>query len=111
MGRWEAMQDTETGEFTCYSWSEEQNIGKKLLLPTLLHKKPAVQNQDSPPDCLRYLDLFQRVQEAHSQPWAGLSHTHHMQPFNEMYHVHVLLKTLAAWRELHDDEEKGTEKG
>ena len=34
-----------------------------------------------------------------------------MQPFNEMYHVHVLLKTLAAWRELHDDEEKGTEKG
>ena len=113
MGRWAAMHNTETGEFACVSWSEKKNIGKKLLLSTLLQKKLGAQHQDSPPGWVHYLDLFNVCNEFNKRirnVWWPYRIPHHMQRFNEMYHVHVLLNPLAVWRELHHDKEQGTDK-
>ena len=85
------------------TWSADKNIGKKLLLSTLLRKAEGTQANDAPPGWLHYLDCFNACDSYNVRIgaiWWPYRIGHWKKHFDEMFHVHVLLNTVAAWREL-----------
>ena len=57
MGKWAAMENTDTGELTVFSWSGDKDIGKKYFLTNLL-KKPGKKASNNPPGWDAYKAMF-----------------------------------------------------
>merc|ERR1711879_502102 len=98
------MYNKDTGEVACRTWSSDRNIGKKLLLSTLLQQKATgEQEADNPPGWLHYMDCFSSCDSYNARInaiWWPYRIGHWKKHFDEMFHVHVLLNTVAVWREL-----------
>jgi hypothetical protein len=111
MGSWAAMENTLTGEVATFTWSGEQDIGKKFLISTLLKKQPGKQQKHNPPGWDAYKYMFNGCDKYNTQiskfMWPYRL-THWTAHFDDIFQVHVALNTVAIWRELHPDCDCGT---
>jgi hypothetical protein len=113
MGKWAGMANSKTGEVATYTWAADKGIGKKLLLSTLLKRVNGEQPDDSPPGWLLYKDSFSTCDEYNikvGRIWWPYRIGHWTKHLDEMYHVHVLLNTLAVWKEVQAGEEERSDK-
>ena len=102
MGAWAAMYNRDTDEVACRTWCADANVGKKLLLSTLLRKTNGEQPKDQPPGWIHYLDCFNACDAYNVKIgtiWWPYRIMHWSKHFDEMFHVHVILNTVAVWRE------------
>lgn len=105
MNQWAAMYNKHSKEICVYSWNSEKGVGKKLLLSTLMEKRPGKQPTESPPgwELYKYMfngcDHFNKDVSAFFWPYRLARWEMH---FDEIFQLHVILNTIAIWRELQE---------
>ncbi|KAL6073908.1 hypothetical protein QOT17_004603 [Balamuthia mandrillaris] len=113
MDTWAGMANKNTGEVAVMTWSSEKNVGKKLLLSTSLKKVPGKQRTTNPPGWILYktmfnaCDLYNKDIGKFMWPYRLMWWELH---FDDLFHVHVLLNTIAVWIELHKGQKTCTKK-
>ena len=113
MGKWSAAENTKTGEVAVFTWSGEQDIGKKFLLSTMMKKQSGKQDAKDPPGWDAYKLMFCGCDKYNTQigkfvwPYRLPHWTAH---FDDIFQVHVVLNTVAIWRENNSNDDCSTTK-
>lgn len=113
MGQWAGAENETTGEVAIFTWSGEQDVGKKYLLTNLLDKQPGKQEKDNPPGWDVYKAMFNGCDRFNFQFSDFLwpyRHSHWTAHYHDIFLTHILLNSVALFRELHPKKNCGTTK-